>query len=417
VIGSGNTAISGGGINVAGGIQNNVGAVGGVGGYGGYGGGWGGYGNWRGGYGGYHAGWANGYWHGYHNSPWWNWGGWGLGAAAGVTAWALGSSFYNWGYAPYANPYYGSEVVTQPIVVEQVVEGAPQSVTVPPVSYDYTQPINAQAPPPEPAVADPAIAKFDEGRAAFKSGDYVTALRRTDEAIQSLPNDATLHEFRALALFALQKYEQAAVPLYAVLSVGPGWDWTTLIGLYPRADVYTQQLRALEQYARTNDKSSAARFVLAYHYLTQGNNDAAVQQFRVVQALAPGDKLSAQLLKQLSPPEETAASTPAPAPSAAAPATPAKEGTLPGTWTANPNADTAIDLSMKEDGTFSWRVTMKGKPQVVTGNWSLGGNVLTLAQENQGGAMVGIVTWQDERRFQFKALGTPPDDPGLTFTR
>ena len=375
----------------------------------------GGYDNWRGAYAGYHAGWANGYWHGYHNSPWWNWGGWGLGAAAGVSAWALGSAFYSWGYAPYANPYYSTEIVTQPIVIEQVVEGGvPQSVTVPAVSYDYSRPIDTQAPPPEPAVAEPAVAKFDEGRAAFKSGDYVKALQHTDEAIKSLPNDATLHEFRALALFALQKYEQASVPLYAVLSVGPGWDWTTLIGLYPRADVYTQQLRALEQYARVNPRSSAARFVLAYHYLTQGNNDAAVGQFRQVQILAPGDTLSAQLLKQLSPPEETPASTPAPSP--AAPPSPAKEGKLPGTWAAKPNADTAIELEIKEDETFSWKVTIKGKSQLIAGNWSLAGGVLTLAQANQGAAMVGNVTWQDENRFQFRALGTAPNDPGLLFT-
>ena len=110
-------------------------------------------------------------------------------------------------------------------------------MTVPAVSYDYSQPIDTQAPPPEQAVADPAVAKFDEGRAAFKAGDYARALQTTDEAIKTLPNDATLHEFRALVLFAVKKYEQAAVPLYAVLSVGPGWDWTTMAGLYPKIEV------------------------------------------------------------------------------------------------------------------------------------------------------------------------------------
>jgi tetratricopeptide (TPR) repeat protein len=372
------------------------------------------YNNWRGAYAGYHRGWANGYWHGYHNSTNWNWGSFALGAVAGVTAWGLGSAFYSWGYAPYANPYYSTDAMAQPIVVEQTVPGGvPQSATVPAVSYDYSRPIDTQAPPPEPAVADPAVAKFDEGRAAFKAGDYVKALQRTDEAIRTLPNDATLHEFRALALFALRKYEQAAVPLYAVLAVGPGWDWTTLVGLYPGVDVYTQQLRALEQYARANPRSSAAHFLLAYHYLTQGHNDAAVAQFRQVQALAPGDTLSAQLIKQLSPPD----ATPEPAPSPAAPPSPAKEGKLAGTWTAKPNAETAIDLGIKEEGTFSWKVTTRGKSQVIAGNWSLTGGILTLAQGNQGGALVGNVSWQQENRFQFRALGTTNDDPGLLFTR
>jgi hypothetical protein len=155
--------------------------------------------------------------------------------------------------------------------------------------------------------------------------------------------------------------------------------------------------------------------VLAYHYMTQGNNDAAVAQFRQVQALAPGDTLSAQLIKQLSPPDETPTAAPAPSPSA--PPGPAKEGKLAGTWAAKPNADTTIDLSIKEDGTFSWKVTAQGKPQVIAGNWSLTNGVLTLAQGNQGGALVGNVAWQEENRFQFRALGTTTDDSGLLFTR
>jgi tetratricopeptide (TPR) repeat protein len=409
-IGGGNTAIYRGGVNVAGTRQTNMAGRSVDPGYGvrppAYN-------NWRGAFAGYHRGWANGYWHGYHNSTNWNWGSFALGAVAGVTAWGLGSAYYSWGYAPYANPYYATEVMTQPIVVEQAAAGgATQYVSVPAAFYDYSRPIDTQAPPPEPAVADPAVARFDEGRAAFNAGDYITALQRTDEAIKTLPNDATLHEFRGLALFALKKYEQAAVPLYAVLSVGPGWDWTTLIGLYPGIDVYTQQLRALEQFVRTNSSSSAAHFVLAYHYMTQGNNDAAAQQFPQVQTLAPGDTLSAQLLKQLSPPE----ATPEPAPSPAAPSVPVKEGQLAGTWAARPNAETAIELAINEDGTFSWKVTAKGQPRLIEGNWSLGGGVLTLAQGDQG-ALVGNITWQAENRFQFRVLGTTSDDPGLQFTR
>jgi tetratricopeptide (TPR) repeat protein len=411
-IGGGNTAIYRGGVNVAGARQTSVaGRVVDP----GYGVRPPAYNNWRGAYAGYHRGWANGYWHGYHNSTNWNRGSFALGAVAGVTAWGLASAYYSWGYAPYANPYYSSEIMAQPILIEQTVpDGVPQSVTVPAVAYDYSQPIDTQAAPPEPAVADPAVVRFDEGRAAFKSGDYVTALQRTDEAIKTLPNDATLHEFRALALFALKKYEQAAVPLYAVLSVGPGWDWTTLIGLYPGIDVYTQQLRALEQFVRTNSSSSAAHFVLAYHYMTQGNNDAAAQQFRQVQTLEPGDTLSAQLLKQLSPPD--AAPEPTPTPSPGAPSIPVNEGQLTGTWTARPNAETAIELAIKDDGTFAWKVASTGQPRLIEGNWSLGSGVLTLAQGNQG-ALVGNVTWRAENRFQFRALGTTAHDPGLLFTR
>ena len=46
------------------------------------------YNNWRGAYWGYHQGWANGYWHGYHDSNVWGWGRFATGAAVGVTTWA-----------------------------------------------------------------------------------------------------------------------------------------------------------------------------------------------------------------------------------------------------------------------------------------------------------------------------------------
>jgi hypothetical protein len=36
-----------------------------------------------------------------------------------------------------------------------------------------------------------------------------------------------MQEFRALAHFAQGRHKQAAAPLYAVLSVRPGWDWTS----------------------------------------------------------------------------------------------------------------------------------------------------------------------------------------------
>jgi len=276
---------------------------------------------WRGAYGDYHRGWVNGYWHGYHTNPSWNWGSFAVGAFTGVAGWGLGSSIYSWGYAPYSNPYY--EEAAAPVVVAQPVEGQPL------VAYDYSQPIDAQAPPPEPSVADQATATFDSARAAFKAGNYAQALDLNAQALSAMPNDATLHEFRALCLFALQKYDQAATPLYAVLSVGPGWDWTTLVGLYPSVDVYTQQLRALEAYVNANPKSSASRFVLAYHYLTQDHPDAALRMLREVVALTPNDTLSPQLIQQISggtKEAEAPKAKPAEPPTAA----PVKEGKLVG---------------------------------------------------------------------------------------
>ena len=131
------------------------------------------------------------------------------------------------------------------------------------------------------------------------------------KAIRLLPSDATLHEFRAMTLFAQGRYKDAAATLYAVLAAGPGWGWDTMRGLYPDEDTYTRQLRALEEYVRKDPKSGEAHFVLAYQYLVLGVKDEAVKQLREVVRLQPQDQLSAALLKALTTPEKEA---PAPAP-------------------------------------------------------------------------------------------------------
>src|SRR5262249_30167678 len=142
-----------------------------------------------------------------------------------------------------------------------------------------------------------------QSRAAFASGDHKQALELCNQALKTLPNDAVVHEFRSLILFAMQNYRDAAAAAYAVLSAGPGWDWTTLTTLYGNIGDYTTQLRRLESFVQENPRSSEARFLLAYHYLTSGYPDAARAQLREVDALTPNDRLVKQLLGLSAAPE------------------------------------------------------------------------------------------------------------------
>jgi tetratricopeptide (TPR) repeat protein len=362
-------------------------------------------------YGGYHSGWVHGYWNG-HDNPYWGWrtpywGAWGLGLGAGLgwglSAWGFGSSLYGMGYMPYSNPYYDAYY------------GGGAAVAAAP--YNYGQPIDTTAAPADESTVSPAMALFDAGRTSFQQGNVADALARSDEALAKLPGDTTLHEFRALCLFALGRYDEAAAGLYAVLSVGPGWDWATLVGLYPGVDVYTTQLRALESYCREHRDSASARFVLAYHYLTQGHAEAAVGILRDVVALRPGDGLSARLLKQLDPPKEATAATPAPTPAAAPDdTTPPAGASLAGTWNSQPAPDTRIALTVQPDGGFTWKVIQKGQPRTFSGKSAYGEGMLTLAQE-QGPALVGRVGWKDANHITFHVVGDGPDDPGLLFSR
>src|SRR5262249_7325057 len=158
------------------------------------------------------------------------------------SSWMYGGSLYDYGYLPYTNPYVSYS-----------------STTIVPGAYDYSQPLLSASALPSQSVADDAETLFSTARASFKEGNFALALQQADAAVAKNPNDASLHEFRALSLFALGRYDEAASALYAVLSVGPGWDWPTLIGLYPNVNVYTSQLRALESFTQSTPQSSSAR--------------------------------------------------------------------------------------------------------------------------------------------------------------
>ena len=244
-------------------------------------------------------------------------------------------------------------------------------------------------------------------------GDYKTALTQVDQAITLVPNDTVLHEFRGLALFALGRYKEAAAADYAVLSAGPGWDWTTLSALYPSVDVYTEQLRALEQYAKSHPAASDARFLLAENYLTCGYTDAAAAQFKEVVQLNPKDQLSAQLLSSIS---ASGTARPAMPSQPAAPAKPADAASLVGNWTATRADSATIKLDLAADGKFTWALDQKGKPQQFSGTYTVADNLLVLKQGNNP-MMVGQVAAVAGDRFNFKLAGNNPSDPGLSFVR
>ena len=368
----------------------------------------------------WHDHWGNGN-HWYGRPTWWwgnNW--WGAGYLPGYAAWQIP---WSWGYWGYSNPYY-----TQPLSFG--------STTV-----DYSQPI-VMAQPPATVAQDPIqggggdqSAQFlDSARDAFMHGEYQQALTQVDRAIGLTPNDSVLHEFRGLVLFALGDYHQAAASVYAALSVGPGWDWTTLSSLYPDTETYTQQLRALEQYANQNPNQSDARFLLAYHYLTCGYTDQAVGQLQEVVQLNPKDQLSAQLLASLTNPQSAAAGAnpnaapgipPAPpaiggstepvAP-AAPPAAPVIAADLAGRWTATRPDGSTIVLNLGNDSKYDWNYTNNGQAHNFAGTFSLADNLLILKQGDTP-TMVGQVNMVNNRQFNFKMPGDNPNDPGLTFTR
>jgi tetratricopeptide (TPR) repeat protein len=362
---------------------------------------------------------------------------WGVSNMGG---WGLGSLANDWMSSNYVNPYNATAVASQPA-----------STTI---VYDYSQPINVNAAPPDPSAAETSEQVFSAARDSFKAGDYQRALDLADRVVKQTPNAPVIHEFRALCLFALKRYDEAATVAYAALSAGPCWNWATMVGLYADADTYTNQLRALEAAVRSNLNATPPRFLLAYHYLVQGNNDAAGMEFAEVAKLEPKDQLSASLAKALTKAKETStasatAITPAtgaaPATSTASAAAPSTPGAPPapataaapasssaaqpaeapppppdeltGTWKAAPSADTAITLSIQKDGAFTWDVANKGQQaESIRGRAVYVNDVLSLTQD-EGPPLAGKVESKEATKFVFHLMGGGSNAPKLTFTR
>jgi tetratricopeptide (TPR) repeat protein len=325
-----------------------------------------------------------------------------------VIGWGLGPwySTYVYGTSGYYNPYYA---------------GIAATTTVP---YDYSQPVTVnyfaqpagdssggQA-PASSTPTDAAQAQFDQGLELFKAGKYREALPQFDAALRLMPNDPVVHEVRALNLFALGQYQQAAASLNALLATAPGMDWTTLSGLYGNLDDYTQQLRALENHCRANRTDASAAFVLAYHYLVNGHQDAAINALKVVVQQQPKDVVAKRMLESLTAPED--AETPPPEP--AEPAADGPETDLVGTWQAKAG-DSTIELTITEDSQFTWKATQKGQPPVqIEGTLTAGSDTLILESETQG-SMIGRVKSLSPDKWQFSIAGDTSNDAQLTFER
>jgi len=352
------------------------------------------YGNW------YHGGWYPGAGWGYM------WNNYPVAAALGMTAWAVNRIGYGWGYYNYSNPYCCAGTY----------------------GYDYSQPLvvyndaTATADPSMPASSadlqptDEGTAAFDAARTAFYDGDYQGSLAKLDITLKTMPRDTVVHEFRALVLFALKQYPESSAAIYAVLSAGPGWDWTTMISLYPGAETYTSQLRALEAFVKSNPDSPDGHFLLAYHYQTMDHKDAAAKHFQLALKLLPDDKLLKQLVAMTAPADQSETLAPPPPPADLPADQQLKAEQLVGNWQAT-KQDNTFALELSADGKFTWTYQHGERKQSVKGVYAIDQNNLALENDDGSGTMLAQVNLESPTQLQFKMVGDDPKDPGLSFQR
>jgi hypothetical protein len=318
---------------------------------------------------------------------------------AGLAGWGLGPWANSWLYSGFTNPYFVAPAIGTPVA------------NWPPVFVpDYSRPLDLAGVPPAAESPDQDDPTFLAAREAFKAGDFARALRLTDLALQPSPNEPVLHEFRALCLFALERYGEAAAALYVVLTTGPGWDWTTMVGIYPDVDTYTRQVRSLEAAISRSRVEAPMRFVLAYHYMVMDHLEQARQQFEEVLKLQPKDELASQFAKALS--SSTHASTAAA--NDAAPASKTAEvfeaspppAALVGAWKAKPTPNMTIELTLRNNGQFTWDVSATGHTDSIAGDAVYHDGILTLTQTDAPD-LVGKIVDLGDRQFTFELQGGP----------
>ncbi len=361
----------------------------------------------------HHGDWYHGCW----NGGWYAGAGWNhmwehhpVAAAFGVTAWGVNRLAYGFGYWGYSNPYYGDSGsggynYSEPLV--SYSDGGTSTVPTDTATLAATQ--------AEPT--DEGMTAFNDARVAFYENDAAKALKLLDTALKTMPRDTVVHEFRGLVLFALKKYPESAAAIYAVLSAGPGWDWTTMSSLYPSVDIYTQQLRALEDFTKANPKSADAHFLLGYQYLTTGYAENAAKQFQLAQAQLPDDKLIKQLVGMTTPVDGSKKPETAMPPEL--PAVPSEKvlsaEKLVGTWKASSQV-AEFQLDLVKDGSFVWTYSHGKDKQSVKGVFAVDQNNLAL-EPNAGGTMLAEVDLKNSSQFLFKMIGGDEKDPGLQFKK
>jgi tetratricopeptide (TPR) repeat protein len=318
----------------------------------------------------------------------------------GIAVWSFGNLIYDMGYNTYRNPYPAPPVQNTYIT--------------------YTQPVSVAAaanPPGDEGAVEIAEAKSAEAversRTAFKRSDYVTAMSAVDEALGYTPGDVTLHEYRALVLFALGKYADAAGVLNPVLASGPGWGWSTMVDFYDSSTTYDEQLRKLEAYVKGDPDGAPGHFLLGYHYMVCGHTEQSYEQFAKTVELQPADSIARQLrdLTKSSLPDGSDAD--APPPVRPDPVPPEK---LVGTWVSDRGADGKVTFTMAEDGNYTWNYMNGDQKSELKGTYELNEQGL-LVLNSDDAQMISEVALKDDKDMHFTLVGAPDGDPGLEFVK
>lgn len=183
--------------------------------------------------------------------------------------------------------------------------------------------------------------------------------------------------------------------------------------LYPSVDIYTSQLRTLEEYRNVHPDESAPRFVLAYHYISTGYDEAAASQLEKIVKLNPKDELSRNLLLSLDPD----ADIPKPdIPAPPKPEVPIQRAQLVGQWTAQRDGDQFV-MNLQDNGDFTWTYKpSNGDESKVSGVWAVDEESVIALDMGEDNVMLAQLNLTDGK-LVFYMLGDTKGAEPLKFNK
>jgi tetratricopeptide (TPR) repeat protein len=158
--------------------------------------------------------------------------------------------------------------------------------------------------PPTPANPAASAQTFTEqGEAAFKSGDYKTAVNSWRHALVDDNKNPVLLMMLGQGLFATGSFEESAGAVQAAMAQIPKDKWGVVVAnhkdLYGNVQDYTNQLRTLETAIRDKPDNPALRFLAGYHYAYLGFPKESVDQLDKALKLEPRDEMSKALRDEM----------------------------------------------------------------------------------------------------------------------
>jgi hypothetical protein len=179
------------------------------------------------------------------------------------------SDTYNYYYTD--NYYYGSDAGATVV-----------SDGIRPVDHTTFQDVRermAQQAAEEPASETVADTYFEEAVEAFEKGDFDTAAEKFSQASELAPEDVILPFAYAQALFAGEKYTQAAEVLrFALETIEPENQGVFFPrGLYPDEQTLSEQIEKLSDAVRLSDFESDLQLLLGYQLFGIGETEEAIE--------------------------------------------------------------------------------------------------------------------------------------------